>query len=92
MCDQKRSVGDDPEMKIAEIFANHFKKETEGKIAYDPEHQEAIIHSSICTGEKVAGFKDKTTGHFTEVMLIRDESDLEQFKKLYALTSIKTEY
>ncbi|MCR5268007.1 MAG: aspartate dehydrogenase [Lachnospiraceae bacterium] len=50
------------------------------------------MQASICTGEKVAGFKDKDGGHFTEVMLIRTDADLERFKKLYGITEVKTEY
>ena len=46
------------------------KKKQEPAIQFDPETQYAVIRSSICTGEKVAGFKNKTDGHFTEVMLI----------------------
>ncbi|MCR4740822.1 MAG: aspartate dehydrogenase [Lachnospiraceae bacterium] len=59
---------------------------------FDPKSQYAVIRSSICTGEKVAGFKNFDDGHFTEVMLIRDAKDEERFKKLYGIESIKTEY
>ena len=51
-----------------------------------------MIRSSICTGEKVAGFRDKTDGHFTEVMLIRSPEDEQRFKETYHLDSVKTEY
>ncbi len=60
--------------------------------SYDPETQIAVIRSSICTGEKVAGFKSKKDGHFTEVMLIRSARDEERFKELYHVDSLKTEY
>ena len=59
---------------------------------FDPEKQYAVIRRSICTGEKVAGFKDKKDGHFTEVMLIRTPSDEQKFKETYHIDSIKTEY
>ncbi|MCR5459557.1 MAG: aspartate dehydrogenase [Acetatifactor sp.] len=59
---------------------------------YDPQTQYAVIRSSICTGEKVAGFKNKTDGHFTEVMLIRSPEDEKRFKEIYNLKEIKTEY
>ena len=42
-----------------------------------------MICSSICTGEKVAGFRDLRTGKFTEVMLLRTPGDLEEFRRLY---------
>lgn len=61
-------------------------------IPFDPEKQYAVIRSSICTGEKVAGFKSLEDGHFTEVMLIRNQADEELFKKTYNLKEIKTEY
>ena len=61
-------------------------------IPYDPEKQYAVIRSSICTGEKVAGFKDKETGHFTEVMLIRSPEEEQWFRDSYHLESIRTEY
>ena len=44
--------------------------------SYDPERQQAVLKCSICTGEQVAGFLDRQTGHFTDVMLIRNEKDL----------------
>ena len=59
---------------------------------FDPETQYAVIRSSICTGEKVAGFKNKTDGHFTEVMLIRSPADEKEFKETYGVESIKVEY
>ena len=68
------------------------KKQVEDKIKFDPEKQYAVIRSSICTGEKVAGFKNYDDGHFTEVMLIRSSSDEELFKAMYGIKSIKVEY
>lgn len=60
--------------------------------AFEPETQYAVIRSSICTGEKVAGFKDKKDGHFTEVMLIRTPEDKREFMETYGIESLKTEY
>ena len=70
------------------------KKIMEQTVKYDPESQYPVIRSSICTGEKVAGFKDKTGGHFTEVMLVKDPGDISSFKKMYGLddAEIRTEY
>ena len=61
---------------------------------YDPNIQKAIIRASICTGEQVAGFKDRDTGKFTEVMLIRNTDDLNIFLKLYNIpaSEITKEY
>ncbi len=61
-------------------------------IAYNPETHIPILKCSICTGEQVAGFKDKATGHFTEVMLIRTPQELEKFKKIYNLQNVAKEY
>ena len=61
-------------------------------IPFDPEIQEPVIRSSICTGEKVAGFKNKADGHFTEVMVLRTPKDEQRFKEMYGVETIKTEY
>ncbi len=74
------------------IFFNRIKKEKNEMIPFDPLTQEAVIRSSICTGEKTAGFKNKADGHFTEVMLIKSKADENYFKKIYKLETIKTEY
>lgn len=61
-------------------------------IPYDPETQIPVIHASICTGERVAGFKNRTDGHFTEVMLIRTTADERTFMETYGIDSLDTEY
>lgn len=61
-------------------------------LPYDAEHQKPVIRCSICTGEQTAGFKNLQTGRFTEVMLIRTNADLEEFKELYGLSEIDKEY
>lgn len=48
--------------------------------AYDPAVQEPVLRCSICSGEQVAGFRNKKTGAFSEVMLIRSPRDLEEFR------------
>lgn len=70
----------------------HYEKDLKDRIPFDENKQYAVIKSSICTGEKLAGFKDKETGHFTEVMIIRNAADEERFKKIYKIETIKTEY
>lgn len=59
---------------------------------YDSDNERPVIHASICTGEQVAGFKNKKTGEFHEVMLIRDNDDLAEFKELYGLDKVDKEY
>ena len=70
----------------------YYEKHLKEQIPYDPQTQYAVIKSSICTGEKVAGFKDRKDGHFTEVMLIRSAEDERAFKEIYDIETIKTEY
>jgi len=67
------------------------KKET-AKKEYDRENQKPVIHCSICTGEQVAGFKDIHTGKFHDIMLIRNEKDLQTFKEMYGVEEIAKEY
>jgi hypothetical protein len=60
---------------------------------YDKENLVPILHSSICTGETTAGFKNIHSGAYQEVMLITSADDLKEFKKTYGITEdLKTEY
>ena len=66
------------------------KKKT--KCTYDRENKHPVLRCSICTGEQVAGFKDIHTGKFEEVMLIRTDRDLDDFKERYGISTITKEY
>ncbi len=69
-----------------------FKKK-QPKRTYDAENKKPVIRSSICTGEKVACFKDLRTGALEEIMLIRNDADLEAFRKRYGIDGdIETVY
>ncbi len=59
---------------------------------YDKENKRPVLRCSICTGEQVAGFKDINSGHFEEVMLVRNDKDLNTFKELYDLKDVSKEY
>lgn len=60
---------------------------------YDAQRLEPVIRQSICTGEKTAGFRDLETGRFLEVMLIRTQKDLDEFRAQYGISDpIKTIY
>lgn len=61
-------------------------------VPFDKDSQTAVIKCSICTGEQVAGFKNNSDGHFTEVMVIRSEKDIELFRKIYQIEKITKEY
>ncbi|MBR2531035.1 MAG: aspartate dehydrogenase [Lachnospiraceae bacterium] len=55
------------------------------KKTYDAENKKPAVKASICTGEKVAGFRDIHSGKFEDIQLIRSEKDLEEFKKTYGI-------
>ena len=59
---------------------------------YDAESYRPIVKCSICNGEQVAGFKNLHTGKFEEIMLVRNEADLQEFKERYGITEITKEY
>ena len=72
----------------------YYERHLKETIPYDPQKQYAVIRASICTGEKVAGFKDINTGKFRDVMLISDSKDLEEFMKKFRISEeeIKREW
>ncbi len=65
---------------------NFFKKQKVTiKEDYDHEKLTPAIRSSICTGEKTAGFREKQSGQFHDVMLVRTEEDLKEFRERYGI-------
>ncbi len=68
-----------------------FRKKPEKK-PYDKRNKKAVLRCSICTGEQVAGFKNLNTGHFEEIMLIKDSRDLDDFMEMYDVAEITKEY
>ena len=69
-----------------------FVKKTVKKKEYDQESLRPILRCSICTGEQVAGFKNIHTGKFEEVMLVRNQKDLDQFMEMYGIDTVTKEY
>ena len=67
------------------MFSFFRRKEKHQETGYDAEAMTPVIRCSICTGEQVAGFRRKNDGCFEEVMLIRDDGDLRQFRELYGI-------
>lgn len=65
---------------------NIFKNKKDKKITYVMESLRPVIKCSICNGEQVAGFKNINTGKFEEVMLIRNDKDLEKFMTMYGIS------
>lgn len=62
-----------------------FGKKRQETLSYNPEEFSPAVKASICTGEKVAGFVNKATGKFEDIMLIRSEEDLQEFKRRYGI-------
>lgn len=62
--------------------------------SYDKENQRPTIRASICNGEQIAGFKDLSTGKFTEIMVIRSQKDMKEFLLRYGISEsdIKKEW
>lgn len=69
-----------------------FGRKTVKKKDYDKENLRPVLKCSICTGEQVAGFKNIHTSKFEEIMLIRNEKGLEQFKETYGIDTVTKEY
>lgn len=70
-----------------------FKKKTSPlPAAFDERIYKPVLKCSICNGEQVAGFKNIQTGKFDEIMLIRNETELREFKEKYGINEISKEY
>lgn len=75
---------------IVMLFRKKTKQET---VSYDRENEKPVLKCSICNGEQVAGFKNIQNGCFHEVMFIRNEKDLQDFKERYGIAEeIAKEY
>ena len=59
---------------------------------FDKKLYKPVLKCSICTGEQVAGFKNLATGKFEEVMLIRNQKELDSFMEMYEIDTITKEY
>lgn len=62
------------------------------RVSYDPENMEAVLKCNTCNSDRVVGFSDRTTGEFHEVMNIRFDSELEEFKAMYGIERIREVY
>ena len=101
---RKRTEEDD--VRFAQSFENSYRWQKQKKVlrvglfkkktvikTYDKENKKPVIKASICNGEQVAGFKDIHTGKIEEVMLIKSQADLDEFKKMYGIDGeIEKEY
>lgn len=69
-----------------------FGKKKNSVPSYDKEHEVPALKSSICTGERTAGFLNLETQIFRDVMLIKSPADLEVFKRTYGVDELKKIY
>lgn len=74
-----------------------FRRNRKVKVAsypFDRKLHKPVVYSSICTGEKRAGFEWIADGRFEEIMCIRRPEDMEAFMEAYGLTEaeIETKY
>ena len=61
------------------------KRREKVRKSYDSARQEPVMISSICNGERVAGFRDIHSKKVEEVMCIRSPKDLEEFAAIYGI-------
>ncbi|MBR4947917.1 MAG: aspartate dehydrogenase [Clostridiales bacterium] len=69
-----------------------FGKKKSAQLSYDKENETPAVKSSICTGEKTAGFIDNKTGKYRDVMLIKSDADIAEFKRQCGVDEVKTIY
>ena len=60
-------------------------------VFYDKETQKPVLRCSICTGEQVFGFRNKETGKFEEVSLIRNDKELKELLGQYGIAQDEVE-
>ena len=51
------------------------------ELSWDPQRQRPAVRRSICTGEMTAGFIDRDTGAFHDLMRLDGRKGLEDFIK-----------
>lgn len=70
----------------------YYERHLAEDIPFDPPRQEAVIRVSACTGERIAGFRSRESGSFTEVRVLRSAEEEKRFMQIYGLDSIRREY
>lgn len=66
------------------IFGKKVKAESDNTI-----YGEVAIESSICTGEKIIGFKNEKTGKLEQAVVVNSQKDIDDFYKKYGLPKPK---
>ncbi len=62
--------------------------------AFDWTGMVPVVRASICTGERVAGFKEPSSGKFHDLALIRSDAELREFLRAYGVeeSALKKEW
>lgn len=66
------------------IFGKKVKAEPDNTV-----YGEVTIESSICTGEKIIGFKNEKTGKLEQAVVVNSQKDIDDFYKKYGLPKPK---
>lgn len=67
------------------MFGRRKKERVIEKKDFDRTLFEPVIRASICNGEKVAGFKNKKTGEFKDIMMVNSGDAMQEFLQTYGL-------
>ncbi|MCR5594199.1 MAG: aspartate dehydrogenase [Saccharofermentans sp.] len=59
---------------------------------YNKQTEVPAVKSSICTGEKTAGFLEVNTGKYRDIMLVESDADIEVFKSACGVDEVKEIY
>ena len=59
---------------------------------YNKQTEVPAVKSSICTGEKTAGFLEVNTGKYRDIMLVESDADIEAFKSACGVDEVKEIY
>lgn len=69
-----------------------FQKKRAPAPLYDPETEEPVLRCSICTGEQVAGFRNRKTRQFRESVVIRTPRELQEFQDQCGIKELEKIY
>lgn len=62
-----------------------FWKHTASRKAHSPE--DVAIEISVCTGEKMIGFRNRRTGRLEQAVLVRSQQDIDDFYHAHGLSA-----
>ena len=77
---------------VKNVLFGFKKKKDIMTVDYDPAEQKPVIRCSICTGEQTACLRNLHNGKLTEIMLIKESTDLEAFQAACGVSEIERVY